>query len=149
MNEIIANEKDVDNEVFLNYFKYQNPSFLAKDLIRAMQAKSEQLVNDVNLALTDLRKAINRKEIPENENPKKGVHIVEKILNFKKQQNGKGRPSDLANRIKILTPKQMLERLPMAHAHVEAGNTSENLLNEMRQIVYSLYQTKEITSKCI
>ena len=149
MNEIIANEKDVDNEVFWKYFKNQNPSFLAKDLIRAMQAKSEQLVNDVNLALTDLRKAINRKEIPENENPKKGVYMVEKILNFNKQQNGRGRPSDLANRIKILTPKQMLERLPMAHAQVEAGNTSENLLNEMRQMVYSLYQTKEITSKCI
>ena len=41
--------------------------------------------------------------------------------------------------LKILTPKQMLQRLPIALAQVKAGNTSENLLNEIRQIIYSLY----------
>ena len=41
----------------------------------------------------------------------------------------------------------MLPRLPIAFAQVKAGNTSENLLNEIRQIIYSLYQTKEITKK--
>ena len=41
--------------------------------------------------------------------------------------------------LKISTPKQMLQRLPIALAQVKAGNTSENLLNEIRQIVYSLY----------
>ena len=49
--------------------------------------------------------------------------------------------------LKILTPKQMLQRLPIALAQVKAGNTSENLLNEIRQIIYSLYRTKEITKK--
>ena len=49
--------------------------------------------------------------------------------------------------IKIITPKQMLQRLPIALAQVKAGNNSENLLNEIRQIVYSLYQSKEITKK--
>ena len=44
--------------------------------------------------------------------------------------------------LKILTPKQMLQRLPIALAQVKAGNNSENLLNEMRQIVYSLYHSK-------
>ena len=39
----------------------------------------------------------------------------------------------------------MLERLPTALAQVKAGNNSKNLLNEIRQIVYSLYQSKEIT----
>ena len=48
---------------------------------------------------------------------------------------------------KILTHKQMLQRLPIALAQVKAGNNSENLLNEIRQIVYSLYQSKEITKK--
>ena len=48
---------------------------------------------------------------------------------------------------KILTPKQMLQRLPIALAQVKAGNNSESLLNEIRQIVYSLYQSKEITKK--
>ena len=41
--------------------------------------------------------------------------------------------------LKILTPKQMLRRLPIALAQVKAGNNSESLLNEIRQIVYSLY----------
>ena len=47
----------------------------------------------------------------------------------------------------ILTPKQMLQRLPIALAQVKAGNNSESLLNEIRQIVYSLYQSKKITKK--
>ena len=47
--------------------------------------------------------------------------------------------------LKILTPKQMLQRLPIALAQINAGNNSENLLNEIRQVVYSLYQSKEIT----
>ena len=41
--------------------------------------------------------------------------------------------------LKILTPKQMLQRLPIALAQVKAGNNSESLLNKIRQIVYSLY----------
>ena len=48
---------------------------------------------------------------------------------------------------KILTPKQMLQRLPVALAQVIAGNTSENLLNEIRQIIYSLYSEKKIPKK--
>ena len=49
--------------------------------------------------------------------------------------------------LKILTPKRMLQRLPIAFVQVKAGNNSENLLNEIRKIVYSLYQSKEITKK--
>ena len=45
--------------------------------------------------------------------------------------------------LKILTLKQMLQRF----AQAKAGNNSENLLNEIRQIIYSLYQPKEITKK--
>ena len=48
---------------------------------------------------------------------------------------------------KILNPKQILQRLPIALAQVKADNTSENLLNEIRQITYSLYREKEITKK--
>ena len=48
---------------------------------------------------------------------------------------------------KILTPKQILQRLPIALAHIKAGNNSQSLLNEIRQIVDSLYQSKEITKK--
>ena len=55
------------------------------------------------------------------------------------EQYGKG--------LKILTPNQMLKRLPIALAQIKAGNNSESLLNEIRQIVYSLYRSKEITKK--
>ena len=58
---------------------------------------------------------------------------------IKNKTEGKG--------LKILTPKQMLQRLPIALAQVKAGNNSESLLNEIRQIVYSLYQSKQITKK--
>ena len=61
----------------------------------------------------------------------------------KESQEGEG-----ANKmLKILTPNQMLKRLPIALAQVKAGNNSESLLNEIRQIVYSLYRSKEITKK--
>ena len=64
---------------------------------------------------------------------------IQKSLGFNKQQKGKG--------IKILASKEMLQRLSIALAQVKFGNTSENLLNEMRQILYSLYRAKEITKK--
>ena len=49
--------------------------------------------------------------------------------------------------LKTLTPKQMLQRLPTALAQVKAGNNSESLLNEIRQIVYYLYESKQIRKK--
>ena len=56
-----------------------------------------------------------------------------------KEQEGTG--------LKILTPNQMLKRLPIVLAQIKAGNNSESMLNEIRQIVYSLYRSKEITKK--
>ena len=63
------------------------------------------------------------------------------ILEAKKivKQEGKG--------LKILTPNQMLKRLPIALAQIKAGNNSESLLNEIGQIVYSLYRSQEFTKK--
>ena len=49
--------------------------------------------------------------------------------------------------LKILTSKQMLQRLPIALAQIKASNNSESLLNEIRQILHYLYQSKEITKK--
>ena len=126
------------------YFKYQNQSFSVKDLIRVKQLKIEQLVNNINDELIDLRNAIIKSEIPENKNPNKKLDTVEKIHDFNKQQKAKesvsmfaSRPSDLASvvrvvrvakvsdltRIKILTPKQMLQRLSIALAQVKTGNS--------------------------
>ena len=56
-----------------------------------------------------------------------------------KVKHGKG--------LKLLAPKQMIQRLPIALLQVKASKTSEILLNEVRKIIYSLYQSKEITRK--
>ena len=93
--------------------------------------KNEKIVKNINESLMNLRDSINSKETPQNENLKKMVNIAERIIDFHKQQKGKG--------IKILTPKEMLQRLPIALAQVKAGNTSECLLNEISQIIYCLY----------
>ena len=66
---------------------------------------------------------------------------------FSVKSEGAGILSPNQSKINILTPKQMLQRLPIALAQVKAGNNSEKLLNEIRQIVYSLYQSKQITKK--
>ena len=63
----------------------------------------------------------------------------------KESQEGEG--VNASERLKILTPNQMLKRFPIALAQVKAGNNSESLLNEIRQIVYSFYRSKEITKK--
>ena len=87
--------------------------------------------------MIELRNSINSKEISGNENTKKLVNIVEKIFDFNKKQKGKG--------LKIF--QQMLQRLPIDLAQAKVVNTSENLLDEIRQIIYSLYREKEITKK--
>ena len=51
------------------------------------------------------------------------------------------------SKLKILTPREIFQRLPTALAQVKAGNNSENLLNEIHQIIYFLYQSKAITKK--
>ena len=139
LNEITNEEKNMYKQLFKEYFDYDSLSFLVKDLCESNQSKSDMIVKYLNESLIDLKNSINSKEIPENKNPKKIVNIVEKSLGFNKQQKGKG--------IKILASKEMLQRLPIALAQVKFGNTSENLLNEMRQILYSLYRAKEITKK--
>ena len=76
----------------------------------------------------------------EIEEPDKVVQIVEEILEFNKQtQEGKG--------LKILTPYQMLSRLPISLAELKAGNNSEKLKSEIRQLLYSLYRSKNMTKE--
>ena len=94
--------------------------------------------------MIDLRNAIIKKEISENENPNK---IVRKILDFNKHRKGTGIPSNLATCVKMLTSKKMFLILPIVLAEVKAGNTAENLLNAIRLIICSLYRGKETTKK--
>ena len=107
-------------------------------------------------------KKFSNKTRPQNDDKKREKEIVlenlynlfdgrKKVLNgfeskiFLKKSEGSGIPNTDRSKLKILTPKQMLERLPTPLARVKAGNNSESLLNETRQIVYSLYQSKTIT----
>ena len=72
------------------------------------------------------------------EKPNEIVDIVENILEFNRQQ-GQG--------LKILTPNQMLSRLPISLAQLKAGNNSEKLKNEIQQLLYSLYRPKQLTKQ--
>ena len=74
------------------------------------------------------------------EKPNKIVEIVEEILKFSKQQQ-------LGTGLKILTPNQMLSRLPITLAQLKAGNNSEKLKNKIRQLLYSLYRSKNMTKQ--
>ena len=75
--------------------------------------------------------------IEENE---KIINIVDSLLYFNQlEQQGSGS--------KILTPNQMLSRLPITLAQLTAGNNSEKLKNEIRQLLYSLYRSKKLTKQ--
>ena len=69
------------------------------------------------------------------------VKIRSEVI-YKSKQN-----KTVGTGLKILTPKQMLQRSPIALVQVKAGNNSKSLLNEIRQIAYSFYQSKKITKK--
>ena len=74
------------------------------------------------------------------EKPDKILKIVKEILEFNEQnQSGKG--------LKILTPDQMLSRLPISLAQLKAGNNSEKIKNEIRQLLHSLYRSEKLTKQ--
>ena len=75
----------------------------------------------------------------ETVDPDEIVNLVEMILEFNRQQQGQG--------LKILTPNQMLSRLPISLAQLKAGNNSEKLKNEIRQLLYFLHRSKKLTKQ--
>ena len=78
----------------------------------------------------------------------KVINLLNDNAKFRSEAIYKSKQNETKRKgLKVLTPKQMLQRLPIALAQVKAGNNSESLLNEIRQIVYSLYQSKQITKK--
>ena len=71
INVIKNDEKNINKEIFNEYFGHQNPSFLAKDLIETNQSKNKQIVQQFLDSFDELRSSIIKKEILENENPNK------------------------------------------------------------------------------
>ena len=99
--------------------------------------KNSKLVNIFNSGLKDLEEEIKEmsEEEREIEKPYNIVKVVKKIIEINKiNQQRKG--------LKILTPNQMFSRLPITLAQLKAGNNSEKLKNEIRQLLYSLYHSK-------
>ena len=105
--------------------------------------KDKNMVKSISKNLNKIKKII--KNVPENktfkiEENKKIIDIVERILdlNSKKQ---------LEQGLKILTPNQMLNRVPITLVRLKAGNTSEKLKNEIGQLLYSLCRSKKLTKQ--
>ena len=90
------------------------------------------MVESINKILTKMSKD----EVFKIEENEKIIDIVERILELNSEKQ-------LGLGLKILTPNQMLSRLPITLAQLKAGNNSEKLKNEIRQILYSLYRSKK------
>ena len=130
--------------MFKKHFNFVVPSALIKQLYEIKnRKKNNELVNVIKSGLSDLKDEIKKmfEDGKEIEKPDKILKIVEEILDFNNKQNqiGKG--------LKMLTPSQMLSRLPISLAQLKAGNNSEKLKNEIRQLLYSLYRSKKLTKE--
>ena len=123
--QIIDEEIDLNEELFKKYFKFQRPSDMLMYLNKTNdKEKNNELVSPTNSGLKDLKEEI--KKMPEKEkeieDPELILKIVKEILKFNKQkQEGEG--------IKVLTPSQVLNRLSISLAELQAGNNSEKLKN--------------------
>ena len=112
-----------------------------KKLCETEETRNENRVYLIKEVLNRMKKIIENVSknktfmIEENE---KIINIVDRILYFDQlDQSGQG--------LKILTPNQILSRLPISLAQLKAGNNSEKLKNEIRQLFYSLYRSKKLT----
>ena len=104
--------------------------------------KNEDFVEEIKNRWSKLKDSIKKtsRDGKDNEKIEKILEIVEEILDFNKHsQKGEG--------IKILTPNQLLNRLPITLAQLQAGNNSDKLKNEIRQLLYSLYRSKNMTEQ--
>ena len=124
--------------MFKEYFtNYQSPSDTQNRLSDAEKTKEHNIrIKLIKSSLTDLKKDIGnafKDDVDKIEEMNKIADIVELNLDFnERNQEGQG--------LKILTPNQMLSRLPISLAQLNAGNNSEKLKNEIRQLSYSLYR---------
>ena len=129
--------------MFKTYFSFSGPIDLVKKLFETTDKKknNEQEIKNSWSNIKDEIKRMSKEEI-KNEKPDDILGIINKIFYFNKEIQ-KQRVSGL----KILTPKQMLSRLPISLVQLNAGNNSEKLKNEIRQILYSLNRSKKLTKQ--
>ena len=106
------------------------------------EKKNSKLVDVIKSGLSDLKNETENmdEEEKETEKPSEIIDVVEEIIEFnKKKQGGKG--------LKILTADQMLSRLPINLAQLKGRNNSQKLKNEIRQLLYFLYRSKQLTKQ--
>ena len=138
-------EQYIHNNFFKEYFtNYQSPSDMYNRLSDAKKTEEHNIrINLIKSGWLILKKDTRntfKDDINKIEEMNKIADVVELILNFnKKYQEGHG--------FKILTPSQMLSRLPISLAQLKAGNNSEKLKNEIRQLLHSLYRSKKLTKQ--
>ena len=123
-NKLINKEEmGINRELFQRFFNFQMPSDLLKAVyITNDKKKNRDLVNVIISGLSDLKDEIEKMSEDEIkiEKPLKILDIVEEILHFNRQNpEGQG--------LKILTPNQMLSRLPITLSQLKSGNNSEKL----------------------
>ena len=106
-----------------------------------MHLNAKTQVRLISSGLRDLKEEIKNMSEEEKiiEGTNKIVDIAENILEFNREQKGGG--------LKIPTPNQIFSRLPISLAQLKAGNNSEKLKNEIRQLFYSLYRSNKLTKK--
>ena len=90
--------------------------------------------------MKNIVKNVPKDKVSRVEENEKIIDIVERILELNSEKQ-------LGLGLKILTPNQMLSRLPITLAQLKAGNNSEKLKNEIRQLLYSLYRSKKLTKQ--
>ena len=170
LNKIKEIEKTVDrknlvyraNEHAYSFKNFKTIKTFGRDIYNGKIASKEIDEDKINLLVEIIIfKSKIKPEKPEKKQKKDDIlrnlyglfDVRERVLDafewkiFPVKNKGTGFSSFDLSKLKILTPKQMLQRLPIALAQVKTCNNSKNLLNEIRQIVYSLYQSKEITKK--
>ena len=112
IKQIIDEEIDINDDLFNKYFKFQRPTDIMLMLLNKANdiEKNNELVSVIKSGLKDLKEEIKKMSEAEieNEDSESIVEIVKKILKFNKQNQQKGQG------IKILTPNQILNRLPIA-----------------------------------
>ena len=134
--------KDINNDLFKTYFNFSAPIDLAKKLFETKdRKKNSELVEEIKNRWSNLKDKIKKmsKEEIKNEKPN-DVLVINKILDFNKEIQ-----KQQSSGLKILTPNQMLSRLPISLAQLKAGNNSEKLKNEIRH--YCILCTDQKTYK--
>ena len=139
--QVVEKSKIINEELLKKYFGFQDLISMQKELYKSKNAgKNNKLANMIKSGLKDLKKDIEQMgdDVNEIEKPDEIVDIVEKILEYNRQnQEGQG--------LKILTPHQMLSRLPITLAQIKSGNNLEKLKNEIRQLLHSLHRSRNLT----